>query len=72
MYRTKKLVGDDEKLVGMTQVVGKRKNPVDNNQGPSTAPQPLTQCKYRNKVFQSKVGLNIHINNQHTERQSIF
>ena len=69
-YTRKRKLGPDEMPVGASKPKAKKQNPVDKGQTGLTPKE--TACKYCGKVCYSDKMLSVHINNEHSDRQSVF
>ena len=69
-YARKRKLGPDEMLVGASKPKAKKQNPVD--KGQAGLAQKEAACKYCGKVCYSDKTLSVHINNEHSDRQSVF
>ena len=69
-YAKKRKLGPDEMLTGASKPKAKKQNPVNKGQGGLTPKE--TACKYCDKVCYSDETLLVHINNEHSDRQSVF
>ena len=69
-YARKKKFGPDKLLTGASKPKAKKHNPVD--KGQEGLQLKGTACKYCGKVCYSEETLSIHINNEHSDRQSVF
>ena len=66
-YGKKRKIRPDEQPTGADKPKKKRENPVDRGQVKTGV-----GCKYCDKVCLNQETLSIHINNEHTDRQSVF
>ena len=69
-YTRKRKFGPDKLPTGASKPNAKKQNPV--NKGQAGLTLKGTACKYCGKVCYNEETLSVHINNEHSDRQSVF